>query len=83
MDNPGKDLVEIKEEKRKSVEYPWEESGVSKKERYNFLWSMSKLNHLKLEWMSEKTGYSKSRILEEIVYPALDKKVAKLIDDEG
>ena len=33
LDNPGKDLVEIKEEKRKSVEYPWEESGVSKKER--------------------------------------------------
>jgi len=81
LDNPGKDLEEIQREKREGLQLPWEDQGVSKKERYNFLWSMSKVNHLKLEWIAEKTGYSKSRVLEDIVYPILDKKIEKLMNE--
>ena len=79
LDSPGKNLNEIIKDKKDCIVLPWENNGVSKKDSHKYLWSMRKEYYLKLDWISENTGHSKSRILSDIVYSSLDKNIKKIL----
>jgi len=81
LDSPGKTLDEIIEEKKEVSSFSWDDPKLSKKDRDKFLWSMKKEYYLKLEWLAEELGHSKSRILEDIVYLIMDRKIKSIVGD--
>ena len=73
----GKTVEEVIEDRVDSVVMPWEKDGVRKKARVGFNLRLLEPYHLKISWLSERDEKSKSKIIEEILYPQIDKAIDK------
>ncbi|MEA5511936.1 hypothetical protein VB715_19360 [Crocosphaera sp. UHCC 0190] len=70
------------EEVRSSEPLPWEEDNVRDDVIKSINLRLSEPYILKLQFLSEKTNKSQQRLIREVLCPALDKEIEKLLGEE-